>query len=210
MNKVSLLFFPTEVNELTLLHKPALKVDYADPTASARLTHWLGEYVRSIPTARRIVVVCLGTDRCTGDSLGPLSGLALTKYRSSLFDLFGTLEHPVHAENLDDTLLKLYSSYDNPFVIGIDACLGSKTSIGLIQVGEGPIYPGAGVNKTLAPVGDIHISAVVNVGGMLEYQVLQTTRLHLVMSMAGLISRSLFVAIMRRTLAPAAPSSSID
>lgn len=119
----------------------------------------------------------------------------LSKYRSPSFDLFGTLENPVHAMNLDDTLERLNRTIDNPFVIGIDACLGTVASIGAILVGDGPLRPGAGVNKTLSPVGDIHISGVVNVGGLFAYHVLQNTRLHLVMSMASLISRSLFVAI---------------
>lgn len=44
-------------------------------------------------------------------------------------------------------------------------------------------------------MGDIHISGIVNVGGLMEYLVLQNTRLHLVMSMAELIARSLFRAI---------------
>jgi putative sporulation protein YyaC len=180
---------------MTLMNSLPFKVAYTDPAASARLTNRLAGYVRGLPSHRRIVVVCLGTDRCTGDSLGPLLGSALGKYRSPKFDFYGTLEKPVHAMNLDDTLDQLFRTFHDPFVIGVDACLGSFSSIGSIQVGEGPIRPGAGVNKTLTPVGDIHISGVVNIGGILQYQVLQNTRLHLVMSMANLIARSLFVAI---------------
>jgi putative sporulation protein YyaC len=160
-----------------------------------KITNRLGGYFKLLPPGKRIVVVCVGSDRCTGDSLGPLSGSLLAKYRSSSFDLFGTLEKPVHAMNLDATLEKLNRTIDNPFVIGIDACLGNASNIGIIQIGDGPLHPGAGVNKTLSPVGDIHISGIVNIGGLLSFQVLQNTRLHLVMSMAGVIARSLFVAI---------------
>jgi putative sporulation protein YyaC len=184
-----------EVIAITLMNSLPFKVAYTDPAASARLTNQLSTYFKWLPSHRRIVVVCLGTDRCTGDSLGPLLGTALSKYRSSKFDFYGTLEKPVHAMNLDDTLEQLFCTFHDPFVIGVDACLGSSSSIGSIQVGEGPIRPGAGVNKKLTPVGDIHISGVVNIGGILQYQVLQNTRLHLVMSMANLVARSLFVAI---------------
>lgn len=180
---------------MTLINELSLKVGYTDPAASMRLTNKLRIYMERLSPCQRIVVVCIGTDRCTGDSLGPLIGSALSKYRSTLFDYYGTLENPVHAINLDETLEHIKHKFKHPFLIGIDACLGSSASIGMIQVGEGPVRPGAGVNKTLTPVGDIHISGVVNLGGYLEYQVLQNTRLHVVMSMANLISRSLFVAL---------------
>jgi putative sporulation protein YyaC len=180
---------------MALMNNSLFKVAYTDPAASVRLTNRLSGYFRSLPANKRIVVVCLGTDRCTGDSLGPLLGSALSKYRSSDFDFYGTLEKPIHAMNLDDTLEQLFRTFQDPFIIGVDACLGSAASIGTIQIGDGPIRPGAGVNKTLTSVGDIHISGVVNIGGFLQFQVLQSTRLHLVMSMANLIARSLFVAI---------------
>ncbi len=185
---------------MTLLNGSPYQVAYTDPAASTRITRRLSRYVNGLHPDRRIVAVCLGTDRSTGDSLGPLSGTALSKYRCSSFDLYGTLENPVHAMNLDDTLEQLYRTFDDPFVIAIDACLGNAASIGTIHLGEGPLRPGAGVNKTLTPVGDIYISGVVNVGGLMGYHVLQNTRLHLVMGMANLIARSLFVAISIRQI----------
>ncbi len=168
---------------------------YTDPSASMKLTNLLSGLFRALPPDQRIVILCVGTDRSTGDSLGPLTGSLLGKYRSPWFDLYGTLEKPVHAMNLDDTLERLFLHSDNPYVIGIDACLGSVGSIGTVQIVDGPLRPGAGVNKSLTPVGNIHISGVVNVGGLLGYHVLQNTRLHLVMSMSSLIARSLYVAI---------------
>jgi putative sporulation protein YyaC len=172
-----------------------LKVAYTDPAASIQIVRQLNFFLGELPPKRRIAVVCLGTDRSTGDSLGPLAGSALSKYHSSSFDLFGTLEEPVHALNLDDTLEMIHHTIPDPFIIGIDACLGRASSVGCIQVGQGPIRPGAGVHKELPPVGDLHITGVVNVGGFMEYVVLQNTRLHVVMRMAELISRTLFRAV---------------
>jgi putative sporulation protein YyaC len=176
-------------------HAEVLKVSYTDPQASAWMTARLGAYLRNREPGRRIVVVCLGTDRSTGDSLGPLSGTLLSRYRSSSFDLFGTLEDPVHAMNLDDTMETIKREIRHPYIVGIDASLGKASSVGSVNVGEGPIRPGAGVNKELTPVGDIHISGVVNIGGFMEYYVLQNTRLHLVMRMADLISHSFWKAV---------------
>lgn len=178
-------------------HSPN-KFAYSDPTAGLQLADRLQASLAVLSADRPIVVVCLGTDRSTGDSLGPIAGSILRRKGGGDFELFGTLEEPVHAMNLADTLQRIRFHYDRPFVIGIDACLGKAASVGSILVGEGPLRPGAGVNKELPPVGDIHISGVVNVGGFMEYFVLQNTRLHLVMRMAELIAEGLLMAIGRR------------
>lgn len=136
-----------------------------------------------------VIVLCIGTDRSTGDCLGPLVGHKLTTmYSSSRFLVYGTLEEPVHAKNLNETLEKIRSRYPNPFIIAVDASLGSMERIGHITIGKGPLKPGAGVKKTLPSVGDMHISGIVNFGGFMEYLILQNTRLGLVMKMANVIS----------------------
>ncbi|RUS47954.1 spore protease YyaC [Cohnella sp. AR92] len=175
--------------------KAPLKVSYTDPTASLQISARLARFFQELHDGRRLAIVCLGTDRSTGDSLGPLAGTVLSRYSSRRFHLYGTLENPVHARNLDDTLVRLHNEIERPYVVGIDACLGKSSSVGCILLGEGPIHPGAGVNKQLTPVGDAHLSAVVNVGGFMEYHVLQSTRLHVVMSMAELIAASLMNAV---------------
>ncbi|MGG1634324.1 spore protease YyaC [Paenibacillus sp. MCAF9] len=181
--------------KLSFIKETPLKVPYTTANVIGMLVNRLTAMLEEMAAARPIVVVCVGTDRSTGDSLGPLIGTSLSKYRSPHFSLFGTLENPVHAMNLDDTLIEINRRFHKPFVIGIDACLGQVSSVGSIQVGVGPVRPGAGVNKDLPPVGDIHITGIVNVGGFMEYFVLQNTRLHLVMKMADIISLSLFTAI---------------
>ena len=135
-----------------------------------------------------IVILCIGTDRSTGDCLGPLVGhkLKLISYRK--ITIYGTLDHPVHAKNLSDVILEIEQKHNNPFIIAIDACLGKSERVGKISMGQGPLRPGAGVNKSLPEIGHIHIIGVVNMSGFMEYLVLQNTRLNLVMRMADTIS----------------------
>ncbi|CAM4215787.1 spore protease YyaC [Paenibacillus alkaliterrae] len=185
--------------KLPFMKETPLKVPYTTVNVIGILVNRLTAMLEELADGRPIVVVCIGTDRSTGDALGPLIGTSLSKYRSPHFSLFGTLEEPVHAMNLDDTLMEINRRFHKPFIIGIDACLGQVASVGSIQVGMGPVRPGAGVNKELPPVGDIHITGIVNVGGFMEYFVLQNTRLHLVMKMADTISISLFTAIVNHT-----------
>ncbi|QZY55076.1 spore protease YyaC [Crassaminicella profunda] len=137
-----------------------------------------------------LVVMCIGTDRSTGDALGPLIGYKLKKSLRNHKNIFvhGTLENPVHAKNLSNSIDLVYKTYKKPFVIAIDACLGKSDRVGHITIGYGPLKPGAGVNKDLPSVGNMHITGVVNLGGFMEYMILQNTRLNLVMKMADAIA----------------------
>jgi putative sporulation protein YyaC len=131
-----------------------------------------------------VIVLCIGTDLSIGDSLGPLVGSYLVEAGSQPFTVLGTLDQPVHATNLAQTVAWVESTYRNPLVIAVDACLGRAESVGMLTVGKGSLKPGAGVNKSLPSVGDLYLTGVVNVGGFMEYFVLQNTRLSLVMRMA--------------------------
>jgi len=150
--------------------------------------------------ARRqpLTVVCIGTDRSTGDALGPLVGSRLVEWRlvRDRIRVVGTLDEPVHAGNLRGAIEELELAAPGARnVLAVDACLGRVGSIGFITVGEGPLKPGAGVNKELPPIGDAHITGVVNVGGFMEYLVLQNTRLSLVMKMADAIARGVIAYV---------------
>lgn len=145
-------------------------------------------------TSRPIVIICIGTDRSTGDSLGPLVGTLLEEKSPSPFYIYGTLDEPIHAVNLEQRLKEIKDMHLHPFIIGIDACLGRTKNVGVIQVGNGPVKPGAGVNKELPEVGELHITGIVNVSGFMEFFVLQNTRLNLVMKMAKTIAEGIYQA----------------
>lgn len=151
---------------------------------------------RDISSNPEFVILCIGTDRSTGDCLGPLVGYKLShNYLMKDIHVLGTLGEPVHAKNLDEKMTYIFNNISNPFVIAIDASLGKMENIGKINLYKGPLYPGAGVNKNLQPVGDISITGIVNMSGFMEYIVLQNTRLSLVMDMAEIISLSLYMAV---------------
>src|SRR5690554_5627692 len=138
-----------------------------------------------------IIILCIGTDRSTGDCLGPLVGhkLKLIQYKNVY--VYGTLDNPVHAKNLSETLETINKEHLSPFIIAIDACLGRAERVGYITIAKGSLKPGAGVNKSLPEVGHIHIIGVVNISGFMEYIILQNTRLNLVMRMADTISNGI-------------------
>lgn len=142
-----------------------------------------------------LVVLCIGTDRCTGDALGPLIGSRLLAHDLKHVHIYGTLENPVHATNLQDTINLLKERHSRSLVIAIDACLGRIDSVGKILVGKGSLKPGAGVNKNLPEVGDLYITGIVNVGGFMDYLVLQNTRLYLITRLADVIADGLAMGL---------------
>lgn len=159
---------------------------------SKELTQALMSMIPANVENKDIVFFCIGTDRSTGDSLGPLVGSKLKKKR---YKVIGTIDDPTHATNLEERIPK------GKFIIAIDACLGSVASTGKHIIESGPLKPGAGVGKEISPVGDMSISSVVNVGGFMEYMVLQNTRLSLVMRLADEIAIAIHNVMHIRKLA---------
>jgi len=180
-------------NLQTLLKIDCLKIHVDDPLAESKLAWDVMSRLQKncIPGDRTKVLLCIGTDRSTGDCLGPLVGTKVNAFGQNYFHIFGTLEEPVHAGNLKEKIEQIKNLYEDPFIIAVDASLGRLESVGFINIGDGSIMPGAGVNKELPPVGDLHITGVVNVGGFLEFLVLQNTRLNTVMRMAEVIAKGL-------------------
>lgn len=150
---------------------------------------------------RSIVFLCIGSDRATGDCLGPIIGYKLSKFKKYRnYFVYGTLEEPVHAKNLRDTIEMIYQTHEDAFIIAIDASLGKSSHIGYITIGEGPLKPGAGVDKELPEVGDVFITGIVNFSGFLDNMLLQTTRLNIVMSMADQICLAINYSISKLKL----------
>ena len=134
-----------------------------------------------------IVFLCIGSDRATGDCLGPILGYKLSKRRLPGCVIYGTLDCPVHAKNLGDTITEIHSKFPHPFIIAVDASLGKVNHIGYYTLSIGPLKPGAGVHKMLPEVGNLTITGIVNFSGVLDQMLLQTTRLDTVMRLADRI-----------------------
>ncbi len=155
------------------------------------------ELVQVIKDNKDIIILCVGTDRSTGDSLGPIVGDKLKfLVRDNVF-IYGNLENPVHAKNISETKDLIIKNHTNPYVIAIDASLGDLQDVGKVIIESKPLYPGLALNKKLPPVGDLSIAGVVNISGSLEFMVLQNTRLYIVMKLAEAISSGLYHSILK-------------
>lgn len=162
-------------------------ISYLDSFASLKIANYLNKFFNYY-LFDHWIILCVGTDRSTGDALGPIVGSKLSINQPNGFTIFGTLDEPVHALNLKETIESIKKEHPDSGIIAIDSCLGQIDSVGTIQIRNGPLKPGAGVKKDLPEIGHFHITGIVNVGGFMEYFVLQNTRLNLVIKMSDIIS----------------------
>lgn len=137
---------------------------------------------------RPVAFACIGTDRSTGDALGPLVGQRLLRLGVNPREVVGTLEQPLHALNLAARVRPLIEHPSRPLVVAIDAALGTTGGVGSVSLRGGGLLPGQGVGKDLPSVGELSLTATVNVqAGALDVQILQLTRLYLVQELAEMI-----------------------
>lgn len=159
------------------------------------------------PAGYTLVFLCIGSDRATGDCLGPILGYKLSQFHLPNSVIYGTLSKPVHAKNLGDTITEIHANILHPFIIAIDASLGKTGHVGYYTLSVGPLKPGAGVNKTLPAIGDLTITGIVNFSGLLDQMLLQTTRLNTVMQLADRICIGICHCLRKNPLAQRQSSS---
>lgn len=148
----------------------------------------------TISEDQEIIYLCIGSDRSTGDSLGPLVGYRLEALSSFKGHVYGTLKNPVHAVNLSSSLDEIYGIHENPFIIAIDASLGTKNHIGYVTLCDSPLKPGLGVKKLLPSVGNLSVTGIVGFSGVMDAVILQTTRLSDVMDLSNYIAGGILLA----------------
>jgi putative sporulation protein YyaC len=163
-----------------------MEVHYKNSFAAIKIGNYLAENMDNA------AIVCIGTDKCIVDSLGPLTGTLLMKNNFNL-DVYGTLDKPVHAMNIRD-YIKFLKKMDYDNIIVVDACLSNKKSQGVIEVREGPITPGKGIGKLLPEIGDISIIGIVESTDKNFHNLVQETRLSLIFNMAEIICQGLVSA----------------
>jgi len=152
-------------------------------TFSYNLTLEIKNYI-----TENTIIVCIGTDKCIGDCLGPLVGTILTENFYPL-PVYGTLSSPIHALNIDDRLNEIYATHPNASIIGVDACLGDEEDIGQIRIRDYAIHPGKGVGKELPEVGVASVIGIVDSSINSEFFFSRSIRLSFIMNMAKIVSK---------------------
>lgn len=169
-----------------------IRVNYLDISAETILSQFISEHIE-----KNTLIICIGTDKCIGDCLGPLVGTMLQK-NNFPFPVIGNLENPAHAMNLDSIIKDVRNDYPGYFTIAVDACLGYSECLGDIQVKYGPVHPGKGVGKKLPQVGNISIVGVVDTLDNSDLFSMRNIRLNFIMKMSEVIASSLINATQKK------------
>lgn len=177
------------------------EIYYYDTTSGFEIEKFAGRFLNILLEEMKqkkkseVLFFCIGTDRSTGDSLGPLIGYKLTEYGIKNARVIGTLDSPVHAMNLEYSMKRVQNLFADAVVVAVDASVGDVEHVGYITLGRGPLKPGLGVRKNLDAVGDIFITGIVGASGSGDPLMLQSVRLSVVMRLADCISRSVILGM---------------
>lgn len=162
-----------------LLNK--VKIQHESNTAYYEIAYFIRNYITS-----KTVIVCIGTDKCIGDCLGPMVGTMLLEKFIPL-PVYGTIKSPIHALNLEKKITEIKAKHPDCNILGIDACLGESDSLGEIHCRDYSIHPGKGVGKILPEVGDFSVIGIVDSCDNAEIFTSRSIRLSLIMDMAKVI-----------------------
>ena len=140
-----------------------------------------------------IMCLCIGTDRATGDSFGPLVGDKLNCLfkDNECVRVIGTLNDTVNSNNISDIMQMIDDTYENPFIIAIDSAISNYRTPGDIIVSNESVSLAAGMNRSVEEIGDMSIKGVVaqrSNNPRYNLNLLQNTRLSLVMNMADIVA----------------------
>lgn len=141
-----------------------------------------------------IVVVCFGAPSIAGDALGPFVGSALVEKYNLPCYVYGTLDRPLTAKNMDEYLSAISVMHPSAVVLSVDASLGKKERIGKFTLRDDGVCPAA-VGGRKQRYGDVGILGVVGVNdGNYMHELLNANGVE-VSKMADKIAFVIFSAI---------------
>lgn len=111
--------------------------------------------------AREVVVLCIGSDKISGDSLGPLVGSYLREEFKLPYPVYGTEGYSVNGVNLDSYADMVRCRHKQSTVIAVDAAIGTKKDVGKVRLRRGGIKAGGALGSKRGYIGDIGIMGVV-------------------------------------------------
>ena len=107
------------------------------------------------------------------------------------YDVSKNSDFPDAKQLRDNQVNKIKANFNNPYIVAIDAALGSVNNIGKVIIENKPLAPGAAFNKSLPAIGNMSIKGIVNISGGMDFTLLQNTRLYTVMTLADSISNGI-------------------
>lgn len=138
------------------------------------------------------VILCIGTSKCTGDSLGPLVGEYLyNRINKSNTYIFGNLKNNITFKNIDIILNIITKNIKNPYFMVIDSALSNKDNVGKFIVKKDKMTIGSALNRRNYRIGDLSIKGIVGENknnNIKNYNELKNVPMNLIVNLSKRIS----------------------
>lgn len=112
-------------------------------------------------TKKETVVICIGSDKVSGDMLGPLVGSALRDEYDLPFPVYGAVGENVNGVNLASYVRMIKRRHEGSSLIAVDAALGKESDVGKIRLKRGGVKAGGALDRNIDAVGDLGIVGIV-------------------------------------------------
>lgn len=137
------------------------------------------------------VVLCIGSEKICGDSLGPAVGTILKNRYGVNAWVYGAEGSSVQAINLGETLEFIERVHAGQPVLAVDACLGKREDVGRVVIRSGGVRAGRATKKLLPVAGDLSILGIVAENSEAPLQSLMTVSALDIANMADKIANVL-------------------
>lgn len=109
-----------------------------------------------------IVILCIGTDKLIGDSIGPVVGQKLKEENiQEKVSIYGNMKETINFKNAKQVIENIFKSYEKPFIITVDSALGTQAMVREIVVNKGVIRIGKSLGRSICYPSHITIKGVV-------------------------------------------------
>ena len=156
---------------------------------------------------KKLIFLCVGTNKVIGDSIGPMVGTNLINilkckrdfnFKNSNIKVIGDMSNNISYNNIEDYMKKIKKLAGNNFIIVIDSALSSENNIGKIFIHDRGLKYAESLKRKNNVIGDVSIKAVVgkNTQNRLKnFKILRNASTKRVMTMANILSKGIIDAM---------------
>lgn len=136
------------------------------------------------------IILCIGSERATGDALAPLVGTLLReKYNLEAY-IYGTLDNAVNAKNVEEVYAFILARHKGKKILAIDACVGNEADVGFVKFSNIGLMPRSAIEPQFKSYGDYSLLGIVDKMEKDPFSVF-TTRLSTVFNLGKKIANAI-------------------
>lgn len=109
----------------------------------------------------KLLFLCIGSEKISGDCIGPIVGTLLKEKYRLPFPVLGTEENSVNGTNIRAYKENIKKHFPDYKIIAVDSAVGDEKDLWTIKIREGGVRAGGALDPKVEYVGEVGILAVV-------------------------------------------------